>query len=308
VVVQKAGEIIPQIIRVVAEKRTGGEKPFEFPTSCPVCGAPVERPEGEVDSRCAGYWCGAQVRERVKHFATRQAMDIESLGPALVNQLLDSNVITDYADLYYLKMEDILPLERMAEKSARNLIDALDKSKSQSLDRLIFGLGIRHVGQRAAQLLAEHFGSIDALAAATEDELTQVSEIGPTVAKSVTSFFSQEETKRVIEKLRAAGLNMKMEASAATGPRTLEGKTFVLTGALTRPRDDIKRLIEVAGGRVSSSVSKKTDYVVAGQDAGSKYDKAVSLGVPVIDEKTLDELLGSNNKTEEQENGQLGLF
>lgn len=307
VVVQKAGEIIPQIIRVVAEKRTGGETPFDFPKTCPVCGAPAARPEGEADVRCTGYWCGAQVRERVKHFASRQAMDIESLGPALVNQLLDSKVITDYADLYYLRMEDLLPLERMAGKSAQNLLDALEKSKSQSLDRLIFGLGIRHVGQRAAQLLAEQFLSLDALAAATEEELTQVSEIGPAVAKSVTSFFSQEETKCVIEKLSAAGLNMKMDAPAAAGSRTLQGKTFVITGALSRPRDDIKRIIESAGGRVSSSVSKKTDYVVAGQDAGSKYDKAVSLGVPVIDESGLDALL-SGNTNDKPENGQLGLF
>lgn len=307
VVVQKAGEIIPQIIRVAAEKRTGAETPFEFPKTCPVCGAPAERPEGEVDVRCTGYWCGAQVRERVKHFASRQAMDIESLGPALVNQLLDSNVIADYADLYYLKMDDLLPLERMADRSARNLIDALEKSKSQSLDRLIFGLGIRHAGQRAAQLLAEHFGSLDALAAAAEEELVQVSEIGPTVAKSVTSFFSQEETKRVIEKLRAAGMNMKMDAGAKDGPQTLEGKTFVITGALSRPRDDIKRLIESAGGRVSSSISKKTDYLVAGQDPGSKHDKAVSLGVTVIDENALMDLL-SGNAADETKNGQLGLF
>ena len=305
VIVQKAGEIIPQIIRVVKEQRTGEEKEFEFPEQCPVCGSDVERPEGEVDARCTGYWCAAQVKERVRHFASRQAMDIDTLGPALVNQLLDNELIRDYSDLYALTMEQLLPLERMAEKSAQNLLAALDKSKEQSLDRLIFGLGIRHVGQRAAQILASSLGSLDALENADEERLTDIPEIGPVAARSIRDFFALPQTAEVIGRLRAAGLKMEAE-QVQSGPRPLDGKTFVITGALSRPRDEFKKIIHNAGGRVTSSVSKKTDYLLAGQDAGSKLEKAQRLGVTVIDEQQLADLAGGADAS--PQSNQMGLF
>ena len=317
VVAQKAGEIIPQIIRVVKEKRTGAEPVFVFPAACPVCGGPVERPEGEVETRCTGIACGAQVRERLRHFASRQAMDIETLGPALIDQLLDvygeelrdadgevlyaqdqesrldeiAGQIRDIGDLYSLTTEQLAALDRMGEKSAQNVIDALERSKSQSLDRLLFGLGIRHVGRRAGQILADHFGSLDALAAATAEQLTAVSEIGPVMARSIVSFFARPDTRALIEKLRAAGLSLEQPRSEHAGAQPLAGLAIVITGALSRPRDEWKRDIEAAGARVTSSVSKKTDYVLAGQDPGSKLDKAQKLGVKIIGESGLRALL-----------------
>ncbi|MEW6201550.1 MAG: NAD-dependent DNA ligase LigA, partial [bacterium] len=210
VIVQKAGEIIPQVLSVVKEKRTGSEKTFSFPKKCPVCDSPTERIEGEAAVRCTGYWCPAQLKERIRHFASRTAMDIENLGPALINQLVDQNIIKDYADLYSLNKTIVSSLERMADKSAENVITAIQRSKSAPLDRLIFALGIRHVGQRASQILANTFRSLDALSDAPQEALVQVHEIGPKVAESIYSFFRQKETKVVLEKLRRAGLNMKM--------------------------------------------------------------------------------------------------
>ncbi len=291
VLVRKAGEIIPQIISVLKEKRTGAEPEYEFPKSCPVCGTPALREEEEADYRCPNAFCDAQIRERLQHFTSRQAMDIENLGPSLINQLVDGGLVHDFGDLYSLKKEQLVELERMADKSAENVIAGIEKSKNAPLSRLIFALGIRHVGQRTGQLLAEAFCSIEALAAADEAQLTAVSDIGPTVAESIREFFAQESSKKVIEKLREAGLKMEEEKREA-GPRPLDGLTFVITGTLSRPRDEIKREIENAGGRVSSSVSKKTSYVLCGEDPGSKRDNAEKLGVPVIDENKLKELIG----------------
>jgi DNA ligase (NAD+) len=305
VIVQKAGEIIPQIIGVVKEKRTGNESPFNFPEQCPVCGAPAERPEGEVDARCTALQCEAQVRERLRHFASRQAMDIETLGPALINQLVDNGMLHDVGDLYSLTVEQLAGLDRMGEKSAQNVIDALERSKQQTLDRLIFGLGIRHVGRRAGQILADNFGSIDAVAQATEEQLAEISEFGPVVARSSVSFFARSETRELIEKLRRAGLRLEQDKSAQAGDRPLQGLTVVITGALSRPRDEWKRMIESAGARVTSSVSKKTDYVLAGQDPGSKMEKALKLGVKVIGEQEIAELLAGVQEPPKSEQGDL---
>lgn len=292
VLVRKAGEIIPQIIKVLEEKRTGKEKPFAFPKKCPVCGAPAVRAEGDVDSRCPNPFCDAQIRERLQHFCSRQAMDIENLGPSLIDQFVGRKLVRDFGDLYSLKKETLASLERMADKSARNVIEGIERSKQAPLDRLIFALGIRHVGGRTAQQLADAFGSIGALAAAEEEKLREVPDIGPAVAASIREFFNLESTRNLIEKLRAAGLKMEAEKRAA-GPRALDGKTFVITGTLSRPRDDVKKTIEAAGGVVTSSISKKTDYLVCGEDPGSKLEKAQKLGVAVIDEKKLGELLSS---------------
>lgn len=290
VIVQKAGEIIPQVVEALKDRRDGTEKEFVFPRECPVCASPIERIEGEVVSRCTGYWCPAMVRERIRHFASRAAMDVENLGPALIDQLVEKELVRDYGDLFFLGKESLSKLERMADKSAENVVNALEKSKSASLDRLVFALGIRHVGQRAAQLLAASFRSLDSLAEAPAEMLVQVREIGPKVAESITDFFQMSETRAVLEKLKRAGVNMRMPESAG-GTAQLTGKTFVLTGSLSRPRLDVQREIESAGGRVTSSVTKNTDFVVAGESPGSKLEKARKLGVSVIDEQTLQSLL-----------------
>jgi len=290
--VRKAGEIIPQVVEVLIGKRTGEEKPFNFPRECPECGTPAVRPEGEAVSRCINAWCGAQVRERIRHFASRQAMDIENVGPSLVNQLVDQGLIRDFGDIYSLRKDTISALERMADKSAENVIDAIERSKKAPLDRLVFALGIRMVGTRTAQELADTFGSLEALASASIDELTAVPDVGPRVAACVVEFFSQPGTTEVLDKLRAAGLNMTAE-KRERGVGALTGKTFVITGSLSRPRDDFKKIIESAGGKVVTSISKKTDYLLCGEDPGSKFDKAQKLEVEIIDEKRLEEMLAS---------------
>ena len=309
VIVQKAGEIIPQIISVVKEKRTGQERPFVFPDKCPACGAPAEKPEGEADARCTGLRCPAQTRERLRHFASRQAMDIETLGPALINQLADRGLVNDVGDLYALTAEQLQGLERMGEKSARNVVEALERSKRQPLDRLLFGLGIRQVGTRAAQILADHFGSLHALAQASEEDLVAVPEIGPVAARSIVSFFAREETGDLIRRLEASGLTLEQERSGEPGAQPLKGLSIVITGALSRPRDEWKRIIESAGARVTSSVSKKTDFVLAGQDPGSKLEKAVKLGVKVIGEQDLSAMLqGAPAPVQDTKKAQGGLF
>jgi len=288
VIVRKAGEIIPQIVEVLKDVRTGEEKPYEFAVKCPVCGEAVIRDEGEVDARCPNAFCPAQLRERLAHFSSRQAMDIENVGPSLLNQLVGCGIVKDYGDIYSIRKEDLLKLDRMAEKSADNVIASINKSKKASLDRLIFAFGIRHVGSRTARILAERFASLDALAEADEKSLLEISDIGPTVASSLVEFFSQEHSKEVIKKLRDAGLNFHQTDGAVSSE--LSGMTFVITGTLSRPRDDIKRAIESAGGKVTSSVSKNTSYLLCGDDPGSKRDKAIALGVKVIDEKQLYDL------------------
>ncbi len=294
VIIEKGGEIIPKIVRVVKEKRPRGTAPYRPPTRCPVCHTPLVRPPGEVALMCENVACPAQVAGRIAHFASRRAMDIEGLGEKVVDLLLRANLIRDYGDLYYLKAEDIAPLERMGEKSAANLIAAIEASKSRPLARLIFGLGIRYVGEEAARLLANHFHSLDKIREADEEELAAVPGIGEITARSVKAFFSREENLKVLEKLRRAGLPFT-ETVAEEAPLQDErfaGKTFVLTGALDNfTREEATRLIEARGGKVTSSVSRKTDYVLVGKDPGSKYRKAQELGVPILTEEEFIKML-----------------
>jgi len=291
VVIHKAGDIIPEVVKVEKDKRTGNEKPFQMPAECPVCGAAAIRQEGEAATRCTGAACPAQVREGLIHFASRGAMDITGLGPAIINQLVDAGLVKDVADLYRLRKEDLLKLERMGEKSTQNLLEAIDNSRHNPLYRLIFGLGIRHVGERAAKLLADKFGSMEELMAASEGEIMAIPEIGPTIAKSVTTFFAQEQNKELVRKLKRAGVNMQLRKDKKSGLH-LEGKTFVLTGTLQGyTRTEAKEKIESLGGKVTSSVSKKTDYVVAGENPGSKYEKARKLGITILDEAEFNTLL-----------------
>jgi DNA ligase (NAD+) len=277
VVIQKAGDVIPEVVEVLLEKRTGRETPFTWPPLCPECGAEVLRLPGEAARRCTGLGCPAQRREGIIHFASRDAMDIEGLGPAVVGQLLGANLIEDVGDLYYLKFEDLVKLERMGAKSAENLLQALNRSKENSLAQLIFGLGIRLVGLRAAKLLANHCGSLERLGQADAEELTAIPEIGPKMAESIVGFFRQEGNRKIIAKLAAAGVNM-VEAGERKEDLPLAGKAFVLTGALdSLSRKEAQAAIEALGGTTASSVGKKTDFVVVGTEPGSKYDRALEL-------------------------------
>lgn len=284
--IEKSGEIIPQVLSVDKTKRDGSEVEFKFPTVCPVCGADAVRPEGEAVRRCINRDCPAKVKGRIAYFASRKAMDIEGLGDVLINTLVDNGWVQDVADLYKLTVEQIASLERMAEKSGTNLIDQIEASKTRGLQRLLFGIDIRHVGERNAKVLARHFRSIDGLIGASLDELVAIPEIGPILAASVHEFFHDERNLEVIARLRTAGVQLEMDASSTAAlDERFVGKTFVLTGKLENyTRDEAAKLIEDRGGRVSSSVSKKTDYVVAGSDAGSKLTKAESLGVAVLSE------------------------
>jgi len=292
VIVQRAGDVIPGVVKVVESRRTGSERKFEMPARCPVCGAEVVRPEGEAVHRCTNISCPAQLKESIRHFASRRAMDIEGLGDKLVTQLVDRGLVRDLADIYYLSKEKLASLERMAEKSAQNIIDALQASKERELPRVIYALGIRHVGEHTARVLADHFGSIEGLAVATEEELMGIKDIGPEVAKSVASFFRQDQNIRVIEKLKAAGVKFRAEERRGARPE-LAGKVFVFTGALkSYTRDEAQRIVESLGGKASSSVSRKTDYVVAGEGAGSKLARARELGVKIITEEEFKRMVG----------------
>lgn len=291
VIVQKAGDIIPEVVAVVKEKRTGREKEFKMPKVCPECGSEVIRVPGEAAYRCTGVACPAQIRRSIIHFASRDAMDIRGLGPAVVSLLLSAGLVKDASDIYFLKREDLIPLERMGEKSADNLIKAIQNSKKQPLSRLIYALGIPFIGSKASFLLAEALGSMDKLQTATYDELIKIPEIGSKMAESIITFFKQEQTKKLLTRLKEAGVNME-ERRQVEGPKPLENLTFVLTGTLEKySRKEAKEIIENLGGRVTGSVSKKTDYVVVGKDPGSKYDKAVELGVKIIDENEFDKLI-----------------
>jgi DNA ligase (NAD+) len=262
-----------------------------MPERCPVCGGHVVRTEGEADHRCVNANCPAKLRETILHFASRGVMNIDGLGDALVTQLTDRKLVKDVADIYKLTKENLLSLDRMGDKSAQNVLDEIESSKKLPLERAIYGLGIRFVGERTAQFLAEHFGSMDALMQASEEELEEVNEVGPRIAQSIVEFFQEPKNRALVRQLQDLGLRLTgIKKQRGT---TLAGKTFVLTGTLAHfTRDEAKKLIEDAGGRVSGSVSKKTDYVVAGDDAGSKLDKAKELGVKVIGEKEMQELLG----------------
>jgi DNA ligase (NAD+) len=291
VVVERGGDVIPKIVQVVEDKdHPRGSRSFEFPSECPECGGKVIRAEGEADHRCVNAKCPAKLRESLLHFAARNVMNIEGMGESLVNQLADRGMVKDVADIYSLNEEKLLSLERIGKKSADNLLAEIENSKKLPLERVILGLGIRFVGERTAELLAEHFGNMDDFMNAGFDDLQQVTEVGPRVAEAITEFFSEPRNRELVERLRKAGLQFKGEKKQRG--TQLAGKTFVLTGTLPNlSRDEAKKMIEAAGGKVSGSVSKKTDYVVAGSDAGSKLDKAHELKVSVIDEDGLRTLL-----------------
>lgn len=295
VVVRKAGEVIPEVVRVVLEQRPPGAEPWPFPTECPECRTPLVRPNNEAAHRCPNPHCPAVRYELIVHFASRAAMNIDGLGEAVIEQLLRAGLIADVADLYYLQFDDVVGLERMGEKSAENLLQAIAQTKANPLHRLLFALGIRHVGERAARLLADHFGSIDAICAADAPAIAAVHGIGPKIAASAVAYFAQPETQDLIDKLRRAGVRLTADqpADAAAGaPQPLAGKTVVITGTLeTWDRDAAKELVQSLGGRAAGSVSAKTDFVVAGPGAGSKLDKARALGVPVLSEDEFKRLI-----------------
>lgn len=296
VVVKKAGDIIPEIIAVLPERRTGNETPFAMPTHCPECGSELVRLEEEVALRCINPMCPALIREGMIHFVSRAAMNIDGLGEKVVAQLYRDGIIHSVADLYYLheKRDVLLSMERMGEKSVDNLLAAIEASKQNSLERVLFGLGIRLVGAKAARVLAEHFGHIDAIMQASEEELTQINEIGPKMAASLINYFAQPQAQAVIERLKAAGVNMEYKGVRVEAGADLpfSGKTIVLTGTLSQmSRQEAEEAIVRLGGKVTSSVSKKTDLVIAGEKAGSKLEKAEKLGVPVMDEAGFLEIL-----------------
>ena len=289
--VERGGDVIPKVTRVLDDKNhPRGHKSFHMPEKCPVCGTHVVRTEGEVDYRCVNANCPAKLRETILHFASRGVMNIEGMGEALVNQLTDRGMVKNVADIYKLTKKDLLSLERMGEKSAQNVLDEIEQSKKLPLERVIYGLGIRFVGERTAQFLAEHFGSMDEIMKAGEEELQQVNEVGPRIAQSIAEFFQEPKNRELVKRLGDAGLTFSGKKKQR-GTK-LAGKTFVLTGTLPRySRDEAKKMLEDAGGHVTGSVSKKTDYVIAGSDAGSKLDKAQSLGVEVINEQGMMDLL-----------------
>jgi DNA ligase (NAD+) len=290
--VERGGDVIPKVVKVVEDAdHPRGHKSFHMPEHCPVCGGNVVRTPGEADHRCVNANCPAKLQGTILHFASRHVMNIDGLGESLVNQLAERGMVKNVADLYRLTKNDMLHLERMGEKSAENVLKEIERSKQLPLERVIFGLGIRFVGERTAQFLAEHFGSLDAVMNASAEELEEVNEVGPRIAESIVEFFGDEHNRKLVADLRKAGLTFSGKKKER-GTK-LAGKTFVLTGTLARhTRDEAKKMIEDAGGRVSGSVSKKTDYVVAGADAGSKLDKARELGVSVIDEEEMEKLAG----------------
>jgi DNA ligase (NAD+) len=290
VILERAGDVIPHILQVVKDRRPPDAKPFVFPTTCPQCASAAFRPEGEVVSRCTNAACPAKLKEGLLHYGSRRAMDIEHLGEAVVEQLVDRGLVRNFADLYALSVEQLAELERLAEKSATNLHTAIQRSKFRGLARLLFALGIRYVGENVARILAEEFGGMDKLSRAGEEQLAAVHGIGPRIAASVALFFQQPENRRLIAALQGAGVKMEEETSA--GPKPFLGKSFVLTGGLeTMTRDEARAGIQRLGGRVASSVSKKTDYVIVGKDPGSKYEDAKRLGVTILDEAEFTALL-----------------
>ncbi len=292
VLIERSGDVIPRVVAAMKERRTGKERKFAFPKHCPVCGSAAFRPEGEAISRCTNPSCPAKLRESLLHFAWRQAMNIEGLGEALVDQLIEKGLVRSVPDLYSLRYEDLVELERMGPKSSHNLLAEVEASKKRDLAALVFALGIRHVGERLARTLAEHYSTLDALAGAPAEDLIQVEDIGPKVAESILFFFRQPENIDLIRRLKEAGLDPRSEAGGA-GPRPLEGKTFVLTGTLANlDRDAAKEQVERRGGKVTSAVSGKTDYLVVGESPGSKLAKARVLGVRLLNEDEFLKLIG----------------
>lgn len=293
VVIQKAGDIIPEVVEVVFDERKGNETTFKMPDTCPECGAEVIREDGEAAHRCTGVNCPAQRLRNIIHFVSRDAMDIDGLGPSIIEQMLDRKMISTAADLYNLNIDEISKMDKMGEKSAKNLLDALEKSKSNQLYRLIYALGIRHIGEKAAKILSKKYKSIDALVSASVDELTLIPDIGNVMALSITEFFSQEQNMELINQLKLSGINMDDLENENSDDLRFDGKTFVLTGTLSDfTRKEASEIIERFGGKTSSSVSKNTDYVLAGEEAGSKLDKANKLGILVITEEEFKNMIG----------------
>lgn len=297
VIVRRAGDVIPEVVSVVLDKRVPDATVFTMPKVCPVCGSPALRDEGEADYRCSGgLFCRAQQKQAFLHFAQRRAVEVDGLGEKLIDQLVDAGIVNTLPDLYKLGLTALVQLDRMAEKSALNILTALENSKSTTLPRFIYGLGIRHVGEATAKEFARHFGTLDAFMNASEEALLGVSDVGPVVAKSVISFFEQAHHQEIVAQLRACGVHWEEGPPAERATQALSGKTVVLTGTLpTLSRDQAKDMLESAGAKVAGSVSQKTSYVVAGSEAGSKLDKAVALGIPVLDEMGLLELLKGNH-------------
>ncbi len=291
VLVQKAGDVIPEVVKVIKEERDGSEKEFKMPEQCPVCGGEVIRPEGEAVSRCTNISCPAQRKETILHFVSRDAMNIEGVGPALIEQLLANNLIEDYADLYFLKQAHLKDLERMGEKSSQNVIEAIEASKDREFFRVLYALGIRHVGIGAARILAENFASIEAVKEASAAELEAIDEIGPVIAASIVGFFQERHNRDLLSRLKQAGIRLERE-DAQQEEKFLEGLKFVFTGSLNNyTRSEVKDLVEKAGGRAVSAVSSKTDYLVIGDNPGSKYDKAQELEVDIISEAEFKDII-----------------
>ena len=291
VIIQKAGDVIPEVVKVVKEKRTGNEKVFEMPKVCPVCGAPVVREEGEAVARCIGIECSAKILRNIVHFASKPGMNIDGLGYSIIQQLIDKGYIKNISDIYYLKEEEIASLKKNGKKFANNLINAIEISKKNSLDKLICALGIRHIGNKAAKTIAKSFKNMDNLMNASIEELSKINDVGEISAKSIYEFFKQEQSIDLINKLKNAGVNMSMIDEENSDNR-FENMVFVLTGSLENyTRDEASKIIEKFGGKTSSSVSKKTTYVLAGDEAGSKLTKAQNLGVKVITEKEFDDMI-----------------
>lgn len=290
VIVRRAGEVIPEVVKSIPERRTGTEQEFRMPERCPACGGPVIRPPGEVAYRCENLSCPARIKESIRHFASRRAMDIEGLGEKLVDKLVESGLVRRLSDIYRLKKEDLVNLERMGEKSAQNLLEQIERSKNAGLARLIFALGIRYVGEHLAEVLAEHFPSLEALSRASYEELIQIPEVGPRIAQSIVDFFKNEENRKLIQELKELGVKTEAE-KPKEGP--LSGKTFVFTGALSAfTREEARRIVESLGGRVASGVSRKVDYVVVGADPGEKLRKAQELGITILTEEEFRKLVG----------------
>jgi DNA ligase (NAD+) len=289
VVVERAGDVIPQVVRPVVEERAGAERAFAMPTHCPVCGEPVSRPEGEAVTRCINARCPAQALEHIIHWSSKGAMDIEGLGEKVATRFFDLGLIKDPADIYGLRAEQIAPLEGFGEKSAENLIRAIERSKEQPFSRVLYALGIRHVGSVTAELIAARFGGEDLLRGVSVEQLTEINGVGEVVARAVVEYFALDDNRTLVERLMRVGLHFERVASTSDGP--LAGKRMVITGTLSRPRGEFVERLEAAGGTFTSSVSKNTDYVLAGEEAGSKLERARELSVTVIDEAGFEELV-----------------
>jgi len=293
VLVRRAGEVIPEVVKSIRERRTGQEREFQMPETCPACGSKVIRLPGEVAYRCVGLSCPAQLKARIRHFVQRRAMDIEGFGQKLIDQLVDKGLVKDVADLFYLRKVDLLKLEGVADKLAQKLLNSIEKSKKVPLARFIFALGIRHVGEHLAQVLAKAFKKLEAFYSLRKDDLLRISGIGPEVAESVVSFFQDEANRRVIQKMLDAGVKVQGEEEVIRAEKPLRGKVFVFTGALeSMTREEAKRIVEELGGIAAPSVSRRVDYVVVGKDPGSKYEKAKALGLKIIDEEEFKRLIG----------------